>query len=139
MTRSNSQTEAVFDRNIDLRHSRCWHRPDILLYSFATIDNTDLTEIGNRIVIESRVRGTDFYLKRVDISGVVLLREGGDDSRWGVLVANVVLNNDTGPLRTLLFTPLRWIRFDNDNISATYLHRSLAPFRSIPESLSCFC
>ena len=139
VTNSNSQTEAVFDRSIDLRHSRRRHRPDILLYSVANIDNTDLTEIGHRIVIESSVRGKDFHLKRVDVSGVVLLREGGDDRRWGVLVANVVLNNDTGPIRTLLLTPLRWIQFDSDNVSATHLHRSLAPLRSIPESLGCFC
>lgn len=135
---SNSQTEAVFDRSIDFHHSRGRHRPDILRYSFANIDNTDLTEIGHRIVIEGSVRGKDFHLKWVDVRWVVLLREGGDNRRWGVLVANVVLDNDTGPFRTLLFTSLRWIQFDSDDVSATHFHRSLAPLRSIPESFGCF-
>jgi len=43
----NSQPKAVFDRSIDLYHSRRRHRPDVLGYSFADIDNTDLTEIGH--------------------------------------------------------------------------------------------
>jgi len=128
-----TEAETVLECGVGLRQSVGRNGADAVGAALGDRDWPTLTAEPDRVLLQYTLVGRDQHLERIAFT-TERRRERDDDRGWSVLVADVVLNDETETWTTLIGAS-RWGYLDDHTTATANVHRGHRPLRHVAEGV----